>query len=69
VLGRDGSLATTLVDSPAAGQVFGKTGTRITTTRLAFALMVNNTPLAEFTDILNVFTDQGTMTAALQQGL
>jgi hypothetical protein len=30
---------------------------------------VNNTPLAEFTDILNVFNDQGTMTAALQQGL
>jgi len=32
VLGRNGSLATTLVDSPAAGHVFGKTGTRVVTT-------------------------------------
>jgi D-alanyl-D-alanine carboxypeptidase/D-alanyl-D-alanine-endopeptidase (penicillin-binding protein 4) len=32
VLGRNGSLATTLVDSPAAGHVFAKTGTRGTTT-------------------------------------
>ncbi|HEX6116217.1 MAG TPA: D-alanyl-D-alanine carboxypeptidase/D-alanyl-D-alanine-endopeptidase [Solirubrobacterales bacterium] len=32
ILGRDGSLATTLPDSPAAGHVFAKTGTRGTTT-------------------------------------
>lgn len=32
VLGRDGSLATTLTESPAAGHVFAKTGTRGVTT-------------------------------------
>jgi serine-type D-Ala-D-Ala carboxypeptidase/endopeptidase (penicillin-binding protein 4) len=89
VLGRNGSLATTLVDSPAAGHVFGKTGTRATTTpdgrtlllaqtlvgyistvsgrELAFALMVNNVPLEEFGVVLDVFNDEGMMTAALQQ--
>ena len=32
LLGRDGALATTLVDSPAAGHVFAKTGTRAAAT-------------------------------------
>ncbi len=91
VLGRDGSLATTLPDSPAAGHVFAKTGTRATTTpdgrtlllaqtlvgyistesgrKLSYALMMNNLPLAQFGDVLDVFHDQGSMSAALQQGL
>ena len=91
ILGRDGSLATTLVESPAAGHVFAKTGTRATSTpdgrtlllaqtlvgyvttqsgrRLAFALMVNNVPLQEFGDVLDVFRGQGLMTEALQQSL
>ncbi|WP_259311314.1 D-alanyl-D-alanine carboxypeptidase/D-alanyl-D-alanine endopeptidase [Capillimicrobium parvum] len=91
ILGRDGSLATTLEDSPAAGHVFAKTGTRATNTpdgrtlllaqtlvgyittqsgrRLSFALMVNNVPLREFTDILDIFRGQGLMTEALQQSL
>lgn len=91
VLGRDGSLASTLSSSPAAGHVFAKTGTRATTTpdgrtlllaqtlvgyvatvggrNLSFALMVNNVPLARFDDVLRIFEDEGTMAAALQQGL
>ena len=91
VLGRSGSLANTLPDSPAAGHVFAKTGIRGTTTpdgrtrllafnlvgyistesgrRLSFALMVNNVPLEQFGDVLDVFNDQGSMSAALQQGL
>lgn len=90
VLGRDGSLATTLPDSPAAGHVFAKTGTRATTTpegrtlllaqtlvgyistasgrELAFATMVNDVPIEDVNDILNIFNDQGTLTEALQQG-
>jgi PBP4 family serine-type D-alanyl-D-alanine carboxypeptidase len=91
VMGVNGSLATTLVDSPAAGHVFAKTGTRGTITpyeqtllaaqnlvgyidtvsgrRLAYSVMVNNVPLQQFTDVLTVFSDQGAMSAALQQGL
>jgi serine-type D-Ala-D-Ala carboxypeptidase/endopeptidase (penicillin-binding protein 4) len=91
VMGRNGSLATTLVDSPAAGHVFAKTGTRAAATpydqtilaaqnlvgyidtvsgrRLAYSVMVNNVPLKDFNDVLTVFSDEGTMSAALQQGL
>jgi D-alanyl-D-alanine carboxypeptidase/D-alanyl-D-alanine-endopeptidase (penicillin-binding protein 4) len=91
VMGVNGSLATTLVNSPAAGHVFAKTGTRGTRTpygqtllaaqnlvgyidtaggrRLAYSVNVNNVPLQQFTDVLTVFSDQGTMSAALQQGL
>lgn len=91
ILGRDGSLARTLVGSPAAGHVFAKTGTRAGTSptgatlmtgqtfvgyidavsgrRLAFSLMVNNVPLRTFDDIFRVFSDQGEMAEALQQGL
>lgn len=91
VLGRNGSLATTLRKSPAAGHVFAKTGTRGTTTpdgrtlllgqtlvgyistksgrELSFALMVNDVPLKGFNDIVDIFNDQGKMSAALQQGL
>jgi D-alanyl-D-alanine carboxypeptidase len=44
VLGRNGSLATTtLVDSPAAGQVFAKTGTRATTTPNGRTLLLGQT--------------------------
>jgi D-alanyl-D-alanine carboxypeptidase/D-alanyl-D-alanine-endopeptidase (penicillin-binding protein 4) len=90
VMGVDGSLATTLVNSPAAGHVFAKTGTRgaetpygqtilaaqnlvgyvdtVSGRRLAYAVMVNNVALQEFADVLTVFSDEGTMSAALQQG-
>jgi hypothetical protein len=37
--------------------------------KLSFALMVNDVPLPELGEILEVFSDQGTMTAVLQQAL
>ena len=49
VLGRDGSLATTLPDSPAAGHVFAKTGTRAAVTPYS-ELILNAQNLVGYVD-------------------
>jgi D-alanyl-D-alanine carboxypeptidase/D-alanyl-D-alanine-endopeptidase (penicillin-binding protein 4) len=91
VLGVDGSLATTLPDSPAAGKVQAKTGTRGTTTpddrtvllaqtltayitaasgrELVASAFVNNMPIADVTEILDVFADEGQIMATVQQSM
>ena len=91
VLGVDGSLATTLPDSPAAGKVQAKTGTRGTTApddrtvllaqtltayitaasgrELVASVFVNNMPIADVNEILDVFADEGQIMAAVQQAM
>ncbi|SPB15352.1 D-alanyl-D-alanine carboxypeptidase/D-alanyl-D-alanine-endopeptidase [Caballeronia novacaledonica] len=54
----DGQVQTTLKGQALAGYIDAKSGRR-----LAFALMVNNVPIANVPDILNVFNDQGTIAA------
>jgi serine-type D-Ala-D-Ala carboxypeptidase/endopeptidase (penicillin-binding protein 4) len=49
VLGVDGSLATTLPDSPAAGKVQAKTGTRATTTPYGQPLLLAQTMVGYMT--------------------
>ncbi len=91
VLGVDGSLATTLTDSPAAGNVQAKTGTRATTSpdgstillaqtltgymtaadgrELVASAFMNNMPITQIEDVLDVFADEGEIFAAVQQSL
>jgi D-alanyl-D-alanine carboxypeptidase/D-alanyl-D-alanine-endopeptidase (penicillin-binding protein 4) len=91
ILGVDGSLATTLTDSPAAGKVQAKTGTRGTSTpddqtvllaqtltayitaasgrELVASAFVNNMPIADVNEILDVFADEGQIMAAVQQAM
>jgi len=54
----NGQIQTTLKGQALAGYIDAKSGRR-----LAFALMVNNVPIADVPDILNVFNDQGTIAA------
>ncbi|MFM0516158.1 MULTISPECIES: D-alanyl-D-alanine carboxypeptidase/D-alanyl-D-alanine-endopeptidase [Caballeronia] len=54
----NGQVQTTLKGQALAGYIDAKSGRR-----LAFALMVNNVPIANVPDILNVFNDQGTIAA------
>ena len=54
----NGQVQTTLKGQALAGYIDAKSGRR-----LAFALMVNNVPITDVPDILNVFNDQGTIAA------
>jgi D-alanyl-D-alanine carboxypeptidase/D-alanyl-D-alanine-endopeptidase (penicillin-binding protein 4) len=91
VLGVDGSLATTATDSPAAGKVQAKTGTKASATpddqtilfaqaltgyitaasgrELVASVFVNNVPIADINEILDVFADEGQIMAAVQQAM
>ncbi|WP_250503373.1 D-alanyl-D-alanine carboxypeptidase/D-alanyl-D-alanine-endopeptidase [Caballeronia sp. AZ7_KS35] len=54
----DGTATTTLKGQALAGYIDAKSGRR-----LAFALIVNNVPISDVPDIINVFNDEGTIAA------
>lgn len=56
--GANGQAIITLKGQALAGYIDAKSGRR-----LAFALVVNNVPIADVPDIINVFNDQGTIAA------